>query len=147
MLNFGVGGEWSKNTVHEKFNVSNILWIPWNRWDFFFGGGYSSVSLELMLGFALSNTEIWEGKRCESLHLWRVTLLGTVAYPKKAFLSRCFSWLSRERWDMWSLRVEGKHSASVSTIYLISLDQTAGLPGVHPKAVEWIFRDRDLLHR
>ena len=37
---------------------------------FFLGGGYSSVSLELMLGFAsLSNTEIWAGKRCESLHL------------------------------------------------------------------------------
>lgn len=54
-----------------------------SRWVFFLGGGsYSSVSLELMLGFAaLSNTEMWEGNRCESLHLWRVTHLGTVAYP------------------------------------------------------------------
>ena len=69
MLNFGVGGDGPKilcmkslmyPTFYESHEIGEF---------FFWGGGYSSVSLELMLGFALSNTEIWEGKRCESLHL------------------------------------------------------------------------------
>lgn len=94
-----------------------------SRWVFFLGGGVTHQwVLNLCLGLLLCPTQ-----RCgkgtdvslcifEELPTWE---LSHILSQKGIFESLGFSWLSRERWEMWSFRMEGKHSASVSTMNLI----------------------------
>lgn len=87
----GGGGEWSKKTVHEKFHVSNILWIPF-KVSFFFGGGKLLISESWTYAWVCCSVQHRDVGREP---MWVFASLKSyppgncrISYPKKAFLSR-----------------------------------------------------------
>lgn len=118
------GGGWvvQKNGAWKVSCIQHFM-NPIQGEFFFWGGGVTHQwVLNLCLGLLLCPTQ-----RCgkgtdvslcifEELPTWE---LSHILSQKGIFESLGFSWLSRERWEMWSFRMEGKHSASVSTMNLI----------------------------